>query len=122
VPSENVRDGLPSYQRAYSLRRMAAAVIRSRPRAERQRPATRTTREAEARETLAARRAETDRERRRAETTSPGASHTNAPTNPARPATETASQRRALPRSPHGTYDEAAVSAERLREQLRRER
>jgi hypothetical protein len=119
MPCENVHDGLPGYQQVYSLRRMAAAVIRIMPRTERPRRTTQTTRKAEARAAIKARRAEAGRQRR-AETATPEATHSNAPSCLARPNAETTREPRALPRSPHRAYDESALSAERLREHLRR--
>jgi hypothetical protein len=106
VPCENVHDGLPSYRRANALRQMAAAVIRSMPRAERQ-TENRTTLQAEAGPV------------RRTATAKPSTARTNARATPASPTTETASEPRALPRSPHRTYDDTTASAEQLREHLR---
>ena len=107
MPCENVHDRLPNYQRAYSLRRIAAAVIRSMPRTERQ---------AESRTQV-----EIGPVRRTASTKPDAAPHDvpARPTRPAQPTTETVDERSALPRSPHRLYDETTVSAEQLREHLR---
>jgi hypothetical protein len=107
MPCQNVHEGLPNHQRTYSLRRIAAAVIRSMPRVERQ---------AESRTQV-----EIGPVRRTANTRPDAAPHKAPvrPTSPAQPTTEKADERPALPRSPHRTYDETTASAEQLREYLR---
>jgi hypothetical protein len=107
MPCQNVHDGLPNYERAYSLRRMAAAVIRSMPRMERQ---------AESRTQVDVGPVQ------RTATTKPDAAPRDVParsTKPAQPTTKRASEHPALPRSPHRTYDDTTASSEQLWEHLR---
>jgi hypothetical protein len=96
MPSQSHRDDLPAHYRVQFLRRVAAAVIQS---ADRRR--------------YAAPRRPGDRaaapDQRSAQLTPEG--RLDVAHHPERPA---------LPRSPHLTNDEADISAERLREHLRR--
>lgn len=116
MPSQSNYDELPSYQRTW-LRQVAAAVIRSMPRTGRQ---TEAMWEAEHRRQVVIAELRQERPRRVAKAgRAEPHEEQDVSTEPRRQ--EEPRARRALPHSPHHSFDEAGLAAERLREELRRD-